>query len=333
MSDLALLIDRDGASLDASDADVLTLKHHDGAGNNSSASRVGLHAIDSVIVDAQATLSSRALRRLAKCGIGLTIVGQGRQPDVFWAQPAGAAARLRHAQHLAVAAPAQRLALARYLLHAKLQAQEALLADVPAPAAADRLAAAMVRLQQVDELAGLRGVEGAAARAYWASWARQWPAAWGFKSRERRPPGDPVNALLSLGYTLATGEATRQVALAGLDPWLGVVHETRPPAVALAFDVVEGARPAVDEWVGQLVRREHLTPEHFEPYKGGGVRLLREQRRIVYLDWFAHGLPQVRQRVRHVLRGFTALLAASPGDNSVWKRASFDDDDDDDAAF
>ena len=324
MSDLALLVDLDGATLDASDGDVLTLRRSDGT----AVSRVGLRAIDSVVIDASASITSQALRQMAKCGVGLVVVGNGRHADVFWMQPAGAAAHLRHAQHLAVANIEKRLVLARHVLHAKLTAQEEVLERCGAPAAAAVLVAATARLAKVQELAGLRGVEGAAARVYWASWGRQWPADWQFSSRNRRPPGDPINALLSLGYTLATSEATRQAAAVGFDPWLGIVHETRPPAVALALDLVEGARPVVDEWVSQLVQRESLRPEHFVAQDDGGVRLQAERRRGMYADWFSHGLPAVRQRLRHGLRAFTALLTSMSDNNPHWAAANADDDQD-----
>ena len=95
----------------------------------------------------------------------------------------------------------------------------------------------------------LRGVEGAAQRGLFEYWRSELPDHLGFRQRLRRPPPDPVNALLSLSFTLIYHEATRQCHRHGLDPWLGFYHLPSPGRRSLACDLVEPIRPLIESWV------------------------------------------------------------------------------------
>ena len=86
--------------------------------------------------------------------------------------------------------------------------------------------------------------------------------------RNRRPPRDPVNACLSLAYTLLHFEAVRMAHAAGLDPLLGFYHRPAFGRESLACDLIEPLRPAVDEWIWQQFSPGPLRPEHFSPDKG-----------------------------------------------------------------
>src|SRR5690606_21832215 len=79
-------------------------------------------------------------------------------------------------------------------------------------------------LPSAQNLDTLRGVEGAAAAAYFGALTHLVAPSWNFNGRQRRPPPDPVNALLSLTYTLLHGEAVRALLGHGLDPALGALH-------------------------------------------------------------------------------------------------------------
>ncbi len=124
------------------------------------------------------------------------------------------------------------------------------------------------------------GAEGAAARAYFGGLARCVPEAYGFSGRVRRPPTDPVNALLSFGYVLLTEEVTGAAWAAGLDADLGVLHATRAGRPALALDLVEEVRVLIDALTVSVLRRRALRPEHFhDDLATGGTRMTDDGRR------------------------------------------------------
>ncbi len=91
------------------------------------------------------------------------------------------------------------------------------------------------RLDPAASLDEIRGVEGSAAREWFAFMAGLIPDKWGFTGRNRRPPKDPVNALLSLGYTLLLGEVHKAVLARGLDPGIGFLHAPYPGRHSLAL--------------------------------------------------------------------------------------------------
>ena len=132
------------------------------------------------------------------------------------------------------------------------------------------------RVQEADCRQSLRGLEGVATAAWFALWASQLRRPWTFPARSRRPPKDPVNALLSLGYTWLTNRTGSRASAEGFELNLGTLHEYRPGRPSLACDLVEPLRvPAVDRWVAALLNRRSLSPEDFEP-REGGVYLVRQ---------------------------------------------------------
>ena len=154
-------------------------------------------------------------------------------------------------------------------------------------------------------MATLRGVEGAAARAYFAGLAAVMPPALGFAGRNRRPPRDPVNAGLSLGYTLLHAQAVQACTTAGLDPLLGFYHRPAFGRESLASDLIEPLRPAVDLWLWELLRSRSLRDEHFTLDKGACL-LGKAGRSIFYAAWEAAAPPWQRW-----LRAQTRHLAAT----------------------
>lgn len=111
----------------------------------------------------------------------------------------------------------------------------------------------------------VRGVEGAGTRVYFAAFPRLIRnSEFTFSGRNRRPPRDPVNALLSFVYTLLTNEVLSAVTIAGLDPYMGALHEISYGRPSLACDLVEEYRPFMgDRLVLGLINRKLIRPEDF----------------------------------------------------------------------
>lgn len=155
-------------------------------------------------------------------------------------------------------------------------------------------------------LARTRGLEGAAARAYFQGYAALLPPALGFSGRNRRPPRDPVNACLSLGYTLLHFDAVRACHMAGLDPLLGFYHRPSFGRESLASDLIEPLRPHLDRQVWRLFRERTLRADHFSQDKGACL-LGKAGRAAFYQDYEAHAaaprrllLRQCRILARHL---------------------------------
>ena len=118
-------------------------------------------------------------------------------------------------------------------------------------------------------------MEGSASAAWFRFLGGLFRPPWEFSTRTRRPPTDPVNALLSLGYTWLTNRATAQLEGQGFEVYLGGLHEYRPGRPSLACDLIEPLRvPAVDRWVVAVCNQADLSPAEFQREEGGGFRLL-----------------------------------------------------------
>ena len=122
--------------------------------------------------------------------------------------------------------------------------------------------------QQRISLERLRGYEGAAAAAYFAAFTQLFAPSLNFTGRHKRPPPDPVNVCLSLGYTLLHYDAVRACHIVGLDSMLGFFHDVSFGRESLACDLMEPLRPLMDRWVWQLFRERTLRPEHFSDDNG-----------------------------------------------------------------
>lgn len=111
-------------------------------------------------------------------------------------------------------------------------------------------------------------------------------AEFAFTTRSRRPPRDPVNALLSFGYALLCTELTGVVAAQGLDPHVGVLHDLDYGRPSLALDIEEEFRqPIVDRLVLSVINRGILKPEDFDDRGEGGV-FMQEDARFRFLECY-----------------------------------------------
>jgi len=170
-------------------------------------------------------------------------------------------------------------------------------------------------------LGSLRGHEGAAARAYFAGLAGVMPPALQFSGRNRRPPRDPVNACLSLGYTLLHAQAVHACVAAGLDPLLGFYHRPAFGRESLASDLIEPLRPALDLWVWELLRGRVLREEHFHHDKGSCL-LGKAGRQAFYAGW-----ESASKAWRRWLRGQCRALASGlRHTGSEWLARADDED-------
>jgi CRISPR-associated protein Cas1 len=178
----------------------------------------------------------------------------------------------RYRQFQAFQNPAWTLPQARRLVNDKLRSQEEMLRYNRRQGRADRHAAAFLNelpaiRRSVDTAAEqpiLLGLEGMASRRWFEVFSDLLPDGWTMPGRRKRPPTDPVNALLSLGYTLLSHRVLAACQAWGLDPALGFFHQYRPGRASLACDLMEPFRvPAVDRLVLQKLAVKRYRQEDF----------------------------------------------------------------------
>lgn len=145
------------------------------------------------------------------------------------------------------------------------------------------LARMQAGVQQAKSLDSLRGLEGDAARCYFSAYVHVLRSPeMIMHGRTRRPPKDPVNAMLSFGYALLMTEALTAVSASGLDPAVGILHELNYGRPSLALDLMEEFRPLlVDRLVARLINRGQMTPLHFVPHEPDGIYLNETGRQIL----------------------------------------------------
>lgn len=117
---------------------------------------------------------------------------------------------------------------------------------------------------QKNTLDEVRGVEGIAAKDYFAEWSTILKEPWSFPCRNRRPPTDPVNALLSFSYGLLRVQVTAAVHVVGLDPYIGYLHEVSRGQPAMVLDLMEEFRALVaDSLVLSVLNKREIQPPDF----------------------------------------------------------------------
>jgi CRISPR-associated protein Cas1 len=234
---------------------------------------------------------------------------------------------LRIAQHQAFATPAAAANMARQIVVAKILNSRTLLLDTAKDrpeqseilrSVAAQLADDAASADGVTDLDHLRGIEGNAARRY-LTVLGQLPRqqTFQFTKRSRRPPTDPMNALLSYLYALLRTRCVGAAETVGLDPQLGYLHAVRPGRPSLALDLMEEFRALfADRHALTLVNRRQLNHHHFLERFGGAWELTDDGRRIVLDTWDAfleteapHRVLGVRTPRRHLLHLQATLLA------------------------
>lgn len=148
---------------------------------------------------------------------------------------------------------------------------------------------AAIKLKKFKSEEQLRGVEVLASKLYFGVFDRlilSDDPAFGFQGRNRMPPRDPVNAMLSFAYTLLASDCIHALTCVGLDPYVGFLHRDRPGKPSLALDLMEELRPLeADRLVLRLINLKAISGEMFEENDGGGIYLNFTGKRRFLREW------------------------------------------------
>ena len=267
-----------------------------------------LHKITQVVIAGNVTLTTPVLQTLLQQNVGVTyLTGYGRYLGRL-GPPLSKNGRLRIAQHQAHHDPLRRMTMARACVVGKLHNQRVLLMRYQRKLQHDDIEDALRILSRCEERAAaveldpdpppdpqhpqaestwgtLMGYEGTGGAAYFRVFGHLLRAEWTFTKRSRRPPTDPVNALLSFAYTLLYHQTLSAVQTVGLDPYVGFLHGSQYGKPALALDLMEEMRSVIaDSVVLTLINKRMLTPDDFEA-ELGAYRLTDDGRRTFYRQW------------------------------------------------
>ncbi|HXZ03940.1 MAG TPA: type I-D CRISPR-associated endonuclease Cas1d [Ktedonobacteraceae bacterium] len=290
--------------------------------------RIPLHKVDDVVVMGEITMTASAIYLLMEKNIEIHFLNYYGQFKGCLSPPLAKNSLLRMAQHRVHNDLPKRCELARSFVIGKLSNQRTMLqrynrrqADAAMAQEIDQIGKLIRTLTTLDlhvetvqqlttgdagisgtPLETIMGLEGAGSAAYFRCFGKLLAdqCQWTFAGRVKRPPTDPVNALLSYGYSLLTSQVGSALQIVGFDRYIGYLHSSGYGRPALALDLMEEFRPLiVDSVVLTLLNNRMLMPHDFIE-ELGAYRLNKEPRKI-FLTRFEERL---NEEVTHPVFGY-----------------------------
>lgn len=268
--------------------------------DNKEVGRVPLHNLEAIVTFGFAGASPALMGACAKRNVALSFLsGSGR----FLARVSGESrgnVLLRKRQYLLSEDEEGSLDIAKSFITGKLfngrwvleraTRDHAMRVDVERlKHVSGRLKNALEAVQVCDSMESLRGIEGEAASLYFSVFDElilQQRETFSFHGRNRRPPMDEINALLSFAYTLLANMASAVLETVGLDPYVGFLHTDRPGRASLALDLMEELRPVyADRFVLSLINKKIVSPSGFVRKENGAVIMDDNTRKAVLSAW------------------------------------------------
>ena len=178
---------------------------------------------------------------------------------------------------------------ARWVLERALRDHEMQIDSERVKNASLQLKNALELIQNAESKEQLRGYEGEAASIYFGVFNElilQQKKDFTFQGRNKRPPLDNVNAMLSFVYTLLTNQIASALETVGLDPYVGYLHTERPGRVSLALDLIEEFRSVyADRFVLSLINKKIVNGKNFSRKENGAVLMDDDLRKKVLVEW------------------------------------------------
>jgi CRISPR-associated protein Cas1 len=250
---------------------------------------VPLIKVSQVVVSGDVTLTTPALHTLLEMGIEVCFLSMYGQFRGRLSPPVAKNAALRQAQYRAHVDQGYALAAAQACVQGKLENMRTMLLranrslnDTQVEEAAQAIRNMIQLVPEAKTVGSLLGFEGNGSAAYFGVFGKLFRGSMEFTRRRRRPPTDPVNAMLSLGYTLLQHQISAAIQIVGFDPYVGFLHQPRHGKPALALDLMEEFRPIIaDSVVLNIVNHRILTEKDFQE-ELGVVHLKPEARKTFY---------------------------------------------------
>lgn len=303
--------------------------HKDGANivmhvDKEERARIPVHLLESLVCFGRISVSPQLLGFCMEQGIRICYLTPNGKFLARVEGPVSGNVLLRREQYRRSDDPLRCAAIVRHILAGKIHNQHTVLArgwrdysdQLPDPAAFQhalkRLKRIPQRLMTETDVDTLRGLEGEAAQCYFGVFdqlIRVDSPSMRFGGRNRRPPRDPFNAVLSLLYTLLTHDCRAALETVGLDPAVGFLHRDRPGRPSLALDLVEEFRPLLGERLAlSLINRKQLAEKDFRIFDNGAVLLTDDARKTVLVAY----QERKREELPHLFLGEKIAIGLLP---------------------
>jgi CRISPR-associated protein Cas1 len=258
--------------------------------------RIPLHNLDGIVCLGNIRISPFLIGACGEKGITISYLSEhGRYLGRFTGSVSGNVL-LRRQQYRIADDVSQKIGIVRNIVIGKLNNSNTVLKrfrrDNPdndnlkeIEAVIAQLKRVILKTQKCDTLDKVRGMEGEAAALYFSVFNHliiQQQSSFQFKGRNRRPPLDPINSLLSFLYTLIHHDVTSACESVGLDPAVGFLHTDRPGRNSLALDLMEEFRAYLADRIAlSLINRKQIGPKDFSTHSSGAVTLSDKAKRIL----------------------------------------------------
>ena len=291
--------------------------------------------IDAVLIFGNVQVTTQCIREILEHGVELAILTRSGSKIVGQiTSPATKNIELRLEQFRKYGDAPFRLALAKIIVRGKISNCLNLMrtfsynhSDIDLAPEMAGLQSALSTLENAADINALMGMEGNAARVYFGGFGKMILGEFTFAGRRKHPAPDPVNALLSFGYTLFFNEIMSLLDGLGFDPYLGYFHHVEYGRASLASDLVEEFRASVDRFTLYLMNDRIFKPLNFfvNP-KGEGMYLTREALKTYFVQYerhmnreFVHPDTHERTSLRKCFRLQAERLAAYIRGDSEYK--------------
>ena len=305
----SLYIDRKGVTLKLQNGALLFYE------NNERIATVPLAPIDRIYLYGDVTLTATILAKLGELGIGvICLSGRKHQPTLLMAKPHNDAARRINQYKLSLN---QNFCLdfSKKIVKLKLITEKNFIQSIIEKCPLRRgdllnnkqkIEDFIKKVPEQNSIDSLRGIEGWGAYLHFQSIQYYLPSSLNFRGRNRRPPRDPFNAILSLGYTLLHSQVVLGLYGSGLDPYIGFYHQLDYSRESLACDVVELFRALYDAWSVDCFKSRILRVEDFSETSNGCF--LGKAWRVRFYSAFEQAKEQWQTLITHTCEEVARLI-------------------------
>jgi CRISPR-associated protein Cas1 len=305
MKDLVVYITNSSAEISV-DHNVLRIQTDDGKPTS-----IPLGMIGQLVIYANLKLETKVMAEIIHRDISIMFFsgfGKNRMP-VYLSSGLSSSVMVRLTQHQAYSDSIIRLETAKWLISGKLKYQTTLIENIGilisdespqqlvntqlddhdielvSQKAIETIKSALECVQTCETVESIQAYEGVSAAAWFTFLSKILPTYWKFSGRNRRPPKDPVNAIMSLTYTLTLNELKTIIQERGLDPCIGFLHTPLSGRDSFLLDMLERLRPGADAFLIQLLHDNMIQPDDFTLHKDHGCRLNKDGRGKYFASW------------------------------------------------
>ncbi len=237
--------------------------------------KVPFNLIDTILIESRTDLNTKDINRLTKNGISIIILSSKQYIASVISAPNSKNANLKIAQFTAALKP---LEIAKMVLKLKIASHIEQLKKHSINLNKSRY---FKKTEDAGSLDELLGIEGSFSKAYFTHFFNLFPKKLHSGKRTKRPPKDPLNAVMSWLYTIFYHLITVKLLSSGFDPNIGYLHRPFRDHNALSSDILEVIRADINQFVFTLFNNRYLTSKSFSK-KGEGIYLRYEERKNIY---------------------------------------------------